>query len=219
MERGRRALGGQARGPSTASVYFFFRKQLRDSGLPADALVGKLKKDNLVCASPGHDGPSDYALDRCPTRRRPSRMRSSPSTRRGGIARQPPPLPPPIYVYDDALTCWYELRSTQNRGHPGCAHLRGGGTPLAWRQDPYIPERTVAVLQGRPLEGIGGTSWTYIWYTRPIRLPLDRALVFCVVGPPAALQQHPVSNRTSVVTSCSRGKRRVGRGTSRKCLQ
>ena len=41
----RRAPGGQARGPSTASVYFFFRKQLRDSGLPADALVGKLKKD------------------------------------------------------------------------------------------------------------------------------------------------------------------------------
>ena len=27
------------------TVYFLFAKQLRDSGLPADVLVGKLKKD------------------------------------------------------------------------------------------------------------------------------------------------------------------------------
>ena len=32
-------------GASTATVYFLFAKQLRDSGLPADVLVGKLKKD------------------------------------------------------------------------------------------------------------------------------------------------------------------------------
>jgi hypothetical protein len=32
-------------GASTATVYLLFAKQLRDSGLPADVLVGKLKKD------------------------------------------------------------------------------------------------------------------------------------------------------------------------------
>ncbi len=32
-------------GASTASVYLLFTKQLRDSSLPADVLVGKLKKD------------------------------------------------------------------------------------------------------------------------------------------------------------------------------
>ncbi len=32
-------------GASTAPVYFLFTKQMRDSGLPADVLVGKLKKD------------------------------------------------------------------------------------------------------------------------------------------------------------------------------
>jgi hypothetical protein len=32
-------------GASTASVYFLFSKQMRDSALPADVLVGKLKKD------------------------------------------------------------------------------------------------------------------------------------------------------------------------------
>ena len=32
-------------GASTASVYLLFTKQMRDSGLPADVLVGKLKKD------------------------------------------------------------------------------------------------------------------------------------------------------------------------------
>ncbi len=30
---------------ATTSVYFLFKKQLRDSGLPADVLLGKLKKD------------------------------------------------------------------------------------------------------------------------------------------------------------------------------
>ncbi len=30
---------------STASVYFLVTKQLRDSGLPADVLAGKLNKD------------------------------------------------------------------------------------------------------------------------------------------------------------------------------
>jgi hypothetical protein len=32
-------------GASTATVYFLFAEQLRDSGLPADVLAGKLKKD------------------------------------------------------------------------------------------------------------------------------------------------------------------------------
>jgi hypothetical protein len=32
-------------GASTATEYFLFAKQLHDSGLPADVLVGKLKKD------------------------------------------------------------------------------------------------------------------------------------------------------------------------------
>jgi hypothetical protein len=36
-------MGGH--GASTATVYFLFAKQLRDSGLPADVLVGTLKKD------------------------------------------------------------------------------------------------------------------------------------------------------------------------------
>jgi hypothetical protein len=36
-------------GASTASVYFLSTKQSRDSGLPADVLDGKLKKDHLVC--------------------------------------------------------------------------------------------------------------------------------------------------------------------------
>ena len=50
MERrwkGRRTTGaGRAgTGPLYCVVYLFFSKQLRDSGLPADALVGKVKKD------------------------------------------------------------------------------------------------------------------------------------------------------------------------------
>ena len=49
-------------GASTATMYFLFSKQLRDSGLPADVLVGKLKNDISFCASPRHD-PSDSALD------------------------------------------------------------------------------------------------------------------------------------------------------------
>jgi hypothetical protein len=32
-------------GASTASVYLLFTTQMRDSGLPADVLPGKLKKD------------------------------------------------------------------------------------------------------------------------------------------------------------------------------
>jgi hypothetical protein len=36
-------MGGH--GASTATVYFLFAKQLRNSGLPADVLVGKLTKD------------------------------------------------------------------------------------------------------------------------------------------------------------------------------
>ena len=32
-------------GASTTTVYSLLAKQLRDSGLPADVLVGKLKKD------------------------------------------------------------------------------------------------------------------------------------------------------------------------------
>ncbi len=48
-------------GASTASVYFLFNEQLRDSGLPADVLVDELKKDIYLCASPGHYRESDYS--------------------------------------------------------------------------------------------------------------------------------------------------------------
>jgi hypothetical protein len=37
-------------GASTASVYYLFTKQMRDSGLPADVLVNKLKKDIISFA-------------------------------------------------------------------------------------------------------------------------------------------------------------------------
>ena len=50
-------------GPFTASRYFLFAKQLRDSGLPADVLVGKLNKDISFELRQGHDRPSDYT---CP---------------------------------------------------------------------------------------------------------------------------------------------------------
>ncbi len=43
-----RSRHGRARGLYRDGVYFLFAKQLRDlgdSGLPADVLVGKLKKD------------------------------------------------------------------------------------------------------------------------------------------------------------------------------
>ena len=46
---------------STATVYSLLAKQLRDSGLPADVLVGKAQEGHLVCAPPEHDRPSDYA--------------------------------------------------------------------------------------------------------------------------------------------------------------
>jgi hypothetical protein len=36
-------MGGH--GASTASVYLLLTKEMRDSGLPADVLLGKLKKD------------------------------------------------------------------------------------------------------------------------------------------------------------------------------
>jgi hypothetical protein len=35
-------------GASTAAVYFLFAKQLRNSGLPADVLVGKLKRTSFA---------------------------------------------------------------------------------------------------------------------------------------------------------------------------
>jgi hypothetical protein len=84
-------------GASTASVYLLLTKQMRDSGLPADVLVGKPRRTSrLRCA--GARFPSDYTSCprrltpgyACAARARPPRMRSSslPSTdkrRAGGL--------------------------------------------------------------------------------------------------------------------------------------
>jgi hypothetical protein len=59
--------GGQ--GASTASVYFLFSKQMRDSALPADVLVGKLKKD-VSFPSQEHDRSTYYSPRRGPARDR-----------------------------------------------------------------------------------------------------------------------------------------------------
>jgi hypothetical protein len=48
---------------STASVYFLFTKQMRDSGLPADVLVGKLKKDISFALRRGTIAQVTTALD------------------------------------------------------------------------------------------------------------------------------------------------------------
>jgi hypothetical protein len=47
LPRARRRAGASScgHGASTKSVYFLFTKLMRDSGLPADVLVGKLNKD------------------------------------------------------------------------------------------------------------------------------------------------------------------------------
>jgi hypothetical protein len=47
---------------------------MRDSGVPADVLVGKLKKDISFALRQGHDRPSDYT---CPRRLRLPSARSS----------------------------------------------------------------------------------------------------------------------------------------------
>jgi hypothetical protein len=47
-------------GASTATVYLLFAKQLRDSGLPADVLVGRLKKDISFALRRGTLALSDY---------------------------------------------------------------------------------------------------------------------------------------------------------------
>jgi hypothetical protein len=77
-------MGGH--GASTASVYLLFTKQMRDSGLPADELVGKLKKDvsfalrrgTIAQVTTHHHALDGYA---CPARAHLPRMKSSlPST-------------------------------------------------------------------------------------------------------------------------------------------
>ena len=52
-------------GASTKSVYLLFTKQMRDSGLPADVLVGKLKKDISFALRRGTiaQGTTHHALD------------------------------------------------------------------------------------------------------------------------------------------------------------
>ena len=71
-------------GASTASVYLLFKKQMRDSGLPADVLLGKFKKDVSFALRRGTIAQvTTHALDgyAWPARARPPRMRSSlPST-------------------------------------------------------------------------------------------------------------------------------------------
>ena len=50
-------------GASTASVYLLFKKHLRDSGLPADVLLGKLKKDISFALRRGTIAQVTTALD------------------------------------------------------------------------------------------------------------------------------------------------------------
>ena len=69
-------------GSSTASVYFLFKKHMRDSGLPADVLLGKFKRDVSFALRRGTIAQvTTHVLDgyAWPTRARPPRMRSSPS--------------------------------------------------------------------------------------------------------------------------------------------
>jgi hypothetical protein len=48
---------------NTATVYLLFAKQLRDSGLPADVLVGKLEKDISFALRRGTIAVTAHALD------------------------------------------------------------------------------------------------------------------------------------------------------------
>ncbi len=60
-------------GASNTTVYFLFAKQLRDSDLPADVLLGKLKKDISFALRRGTIAQvTTHALDGCarPARRR-----------------------------------------------------------------------------------------------------------------------------------------------------
>jgi hypothetical protein len=50
-------------GASTKSVYYLFAKQMRDSGLSADVLVGKLKKDISFALRRGTIAQVTTALD------------------------------------------------------------------------------------------------------------------------------------------------------------
>ena len=50
-------------GASTASVYLLLKKHLRDSGLPADVLLGKLKKDISFALRRGTIAQVTTALD------------------------------------------------------------------------------------------------------------------------------------------------------------
>jgi hypothetical protein len=77
-------------GASTATVYSLLAKQPRDSGLSADVLVGKLNKDISFALRRGTIAQvTTLALDGCV---RPALLSiSCPlSTRRTGIAGQPP---------------------------------------------------------------------------------------------------------------------------------
>ena len=50
-------------GASTASVYFLFNKHMRDSGLPADVLLGKFKRDVSFALRRGTIAQVTTALD------------------------------------------------------------------------------------------------------------------------------------------------------------
>ncbi len=50
-------------GASSKSVYFLFTKRMRESGLPADVLVGKLKKDISFALRRGTIAQVTTALD------------------------------------------------------------------------------------------------------------------------------------------------------------
>jgi hypothetical protein len=47
--------------PTPTRASFLFTKQLRDSGLSGGRARGQAQEGHLVCASPGHDCPSDYS--------------------------------------------------------------------------------------------------------------------------------------------------------------
>jgi hypothetical protein len=90
-------------GASTASVNLLFTKQMRDSGLPADVLVGKLKKDISFALRRGTIAQVTTALD---VAQQAAEDESLPSTDdHTGIGRTP--LLPSI-----SLICSYLLISS-----------------------------------------------------------------------------------------------------------
>ncbi len=85
-------------------MHFLFTKQLRDSGLPADVLVGKLNKDKSCALRRDTIAQETTVLDAA---QRAVEDELALNEAGWDGSRQPPPLPPTIY--DDALTRSYFL--------------------------------------------------------------------------------------------------------------